>query len=436
MRFSSIGAIFSFAASVAVFAGCSNSPQGAQTVLPGATIASETSGRARYDLLHRLSVTETVIYGFPPPAAGGWDPLAALLDVNGTFYGTTFYSGFSFGPGMVYKVTPSGTETVLHLFHGTDGSSPVARLINLNGTLYGTTLYGGDSNGEGTVFAMTRAGHLTTLHRFVGSPADGAFPHSALTAFNGGLYGTTCGGGKYGNGTVFGVTTMGVEGVVYSFRGRSDGACPVANLINIKGTLYGTTESGGSSHHGTVFSVTTSGVEKVLHSFSGPPDGSEPVAGLANVNGTIYGTTAAGGLRKCFYPGYHGCGTVFSMRTSGNEHILYRFTGGPDGANPSANLLNINGTLYSTTANGGNRCAYFGTCGTVYSVTASGQEKVIYRFKGGLYGHSDGSLPLSALIDVHGELYGTTAGGGPYGCNTGSGGCGTVFKVTLGPHSR
>ena len=439
MRLSSISAIFSFAAIVAVFAGCSNGPQGAQTVLPGARIAPDTSGgRARYDLLQRLSVTETVIFGFPDQYADGYAPEAALLDVNGTFYGTTYLGGL-YNAGTVFKITPSGTETVLHFFHGgADGGYPQTSLINLNGTLYGTTSSGGlgASGGYGTVFRISTSGNLTILHRFAGPPTDGKIPAGALSAFNGKLYGMTGEGGQYGYGTVFDVTTTGVESVVYSFRGRSDGGGPGGNLINVKGTLYGTTAGGGSSNHGTVFSVTAAGVEKVLHSFSGSPDGSEPVAGLANVNGTLYGTTVGGGLNKCDYYGIHGCGTVFSMRTSGQGRILYRFTGPPDAANPEENLLNVNGTLYSTTAKGGNHCAYWITCGTVYSVTTSGQEKVIYRFKGGLYGHSDGSFPLSALIDVHGELYGTTAGGGPYGCNTGSGGCGTVFKVTLGPHSR
>jgi len=76
------------------------------------------------------------------------------------------------------------------------------------------------------------------------------------------LYGTTPDGGATGNGTVFSVTTSGVEKVVYSFANGSDGAGPLASLVPFKGALYGTTQNGGTSSEGTVFRVTTSGQER------------------------------------------------------------------------------------------------------------------------------------------------------------------------------
>jgi hypothetical protein len=45
----------------------------------------------------------------------------------------------------------------------------------------------------------------------------------------------------------------------------------------------------------TVFSVTSSGIEAVLHSFSDGSDGKNPESGLIDVNSTLYGTTAYGG---------------------------------------------------------------------------------------------------------------------------------------------
>jgi uncharacterized repeat protein (TIGR03803 family) len=55
--------------------------------------------------------------------------------------------------GTVFSITTSGTLTVLHRFGGSgDGDEPVAGLINVNGTLYGTTRAGGEKGGYGTVF--------------------------------------------------------------------------------------------------------------------------------------------------------------------------------------------------------------------------------------------------------------------------------------------
>jgi uncharacterized repeat protein (TIGR03803 family) len=53
-------------------------------------------------------------------------------------------------------------------------------------------------------------------------------------------------------------------------------------------------------------------------------------------------------------------------------------------------------------------------------------ETVLYSFTGG----SDGAQPIARLIaDKEGALYGTTGYGGS-GCQQ-TGGCGTVFKLTL-----
>jgi uncharacterized repeat protein (TIGR03803 family) len=147
--------------------------------------------------------------------------------------------------------------------------------------------------------------------------------------------------------------------VVYNFAGGSDGARPLAGLINVNGTLYGTTVQGGgegcykSFGCGTVFSVTPSGQETVLHAFTGGSDGANPKAGLIDVNGTLYGTTFHGGDTKCNGRSGVGCGTVFSITPSGAETVLHGFTGPPDGAWPAAGLRDVNGTLYGTTAEGG-----------------------------------------------------------------------------------
>jgi uncharacterized repeat protein (TIGR03803 family) len=184
-------------------------------------------------------------------------------------------------------------------------------------------------------------------------------------------------GGLSGNGTVYSVRASGVHKVLYRFRGHSDGSWPSSGLLNENGTLYGTTRFGGSSNAGIVYSISTSGAEKVLYSFKGGSDGAYPIAGLIDVNGTLYGTTAEGGGSGCTSRYNHGCGTVFTVTTSGRESVLYSFKGGSDGFYPAAELLDVNGLLYGTTVRGS--CP---PCGTVYTITPAGVEEVIMGFKG------------------------------------------------------
>ncbi|MFY9663438.1 MAG: choice-of-anchor tandem repeat GloVer-containing protein [Candidatus Cybelea sp.] len=262
---------------------------------------------------------ETVLHSFGGSGDGTY-PLGGLIDVHGTLYGTTVgggaYCSASGGCGTVFMITTFGKETVLHSFGGSgDGTYPLAGLINVHGTLYGTTQYGGGSGcpslgGCGTVFAITTSGKETVLYGFKGEPDDGSEPAARLLTVNGTLYGTTYGGGAYCAGgpcgTAFAVTTSGKETVLHSFAGTGDGVGPLAGLINVHRALYGTTLLGGANGLGTVFTITTSGAETVLHSFKGhPDDGKWPQAALLNVKGTLYGTTEFGGVGTR--------GTVFSL---------------------------------------------------------------------------------------------------------------------------
>lgn len=310
------------------------------------------------------SGAKTVIHRFRASKYGVF-PNAPLIDVDGTLYGTTELGGANGKLGTLFAMTSSGTETVLHSFGGSgDGARPVAGLVSVKGVLYGTT-YDGGTHGLGTVFSVTSSGVETVVYNFAGGAADGEYPHAPLTNVGGTLYGTTVGGGSGlcagGCGTVFSVTTSGKENVLHSFTGGSDGKLPMSSLVNVKGKLYGTTSGGGTSSEGTVFSITRSGAEAVAHNFGQDGDGIQPEAGLIAVGATLYGTTYWGGDgTQCS----GGCGTVFAITTSGNESVLYSFAGQPDGANPQASLLNVNGTLYGTSLIGGTS-----NDGTVFSLT-------------------------------------------------------------------
>jgi uncharacterized repeat protein (TIGR03803 family) len=264
------------------------------------------------------------------------------------------------------------------------------------------------------------------LHKFGGS-GDGWYPSAALINVRGTLYGTTAKGGSHNAGTVFSITKSGEETILHSFGGRNDGVQPFAPLIDVNGTLYGTTSVGGLSDAGTVFSITPAGNEKVLYSFSpGALDGSMPYAGLIDVKGTLYGTTSQGGDHTC---GGISCGTVFSITTSGTEKVLYSFgrqatsRNGNDGSYPVAELREVSGLLYGTTSQGGK----YGR-GTVFDITIYGGESVLYSF--GTRRFFDGTDPSSALINVNGTLYGTTVNGGAYDDS------GTVLSITTGGREK
>jgi uncharacterized repeat protein (TIGR03803 family) len=219
--------------------------------------------------------------------------------------------------------------------------------------------------------------------------------------------------------------------VLYSFTGRPDGEAPSARLIDVNGTLYGTTYFGGAnkcfSSCGAVFSITKAGKENVLYSFRGQPDGANPEASLIAVNGRLYGTT--------YYGGTYRRGTVLSVSTSGNERVLHSFGyNGSDGVTPWAGLISVRGTLYGTTIAGGAYRASGGG-GTVFSISTSGTENVLHSFGGA----QDGKIPKASLIDVKGTLYGTTAGGGVHQCyyeSISDEGCGTVFSITKAGKER
>lgn len=375
-----------------------------------------------------------VLHNFGKPLDGS-NPAASLIDVGGILYGTTQYGGkgkcaYGLTCGTVFNITTDGKETVLHRFVGVDGANPVAPLIEVRGTLYGTTSGGGtdfsSSGGGGTVFSITTKGSEKVLHSF-GLQGDGAGPSGGLINVRGTLYGTTEYGG-YGSGcvsgtcgTVFSITTSGKEKVLYIFRGRPrDGDYPVAGLTDVGGTLYGTTYYGGRDDQGTVFSITTSGKEKALYSFGRKPnEGANPSARMINLKGTLYGTTQYSGGGFCYKK--IGCGTVFSITTAGKLKTLHLFVGDVgDGGNPTASLIDVSGKLYGTTRNGGAYCRFSQSCGTLFSLTSTGVEKILHSFGDA----SDGNTPAAGLIEVSGTLYGTTSAGGVRNNN------GTVFALT------
>jgi len=147
------------------------------------------------------SGNETVLHTFGADGLtlpdGAYPASGLTPDGNGNLYGTTAKAG-AFLHGTVFKIDPSGTLTVLYSFQGdADGGSPIGDLLlGSDGTLYGTT-YGyieidTRNTNYGTVFKLTPDGTETVLHSFTGG-ADGGHPTGSLALDGKHLYGTTTG---------------------------------------------------------------------------------------------------------------------------------------------------------------------------------------------------------------------------------------------------
>jgi len=362
----------------------------------------------------------TTLYSFTGSNDGA-NPAAALVQgSDGYFYGTTEYSGPSGGNGTVFKISANGVLTTLHSFSFTnDGSGPSGLVHGSDGNFYGTTERGGPSGGNGTVFKISTNGAFTSLYSFTGG--SGYPPNAGLVQGNDGYFYGTTSGGPDGDGAVFKISTNGALTTLYSFAPANDGASPAAALVQgSDGYFYGTTERGGpSGGNGTVFKISANGVLTTLHSFSGTNDGAFPSALMQGSDGYFYGTTSGGGT--------YTNGTVFQISPNGALTSLYSFTGGNDGSGPNGLAQGSDGNFYGTTSQGGSYPGpYGGGGGTVFKISPNGALTSLYSFTGG----NDGAQPLAGVVQgSDGNFYGTTYYGGSTNPNTGQG-VGTVFKIT------
>jgi uncharacterized repeat protein (TIGR03803 family) len=352
---------------------------------------------------------ETVLFSFEG-GTNGSDPVAGLVqDSAGNLYGTTQGNGFIGGASVVFKVEPSGQETSFP----TDGvnvcclDSPLA--VDAQGNLYGMSPFGGKPNcglntfglGCGTLFKLSPAGEFTVLHVFNGK--DGMQPEGGVVLDGkGNLYGTANFGGNLpcqslgygyrepGCGTVYKLDSSGKFTVLHTFGGEGDGSFPLGLNIDSAGNLYGIAQNGGDElQHtnyadgvGTIFKVDTSGNFSVLFTFI---PCTQPVCQPAHVRNPVYASHLVRDSKGNLYgleqsnDCAKGGGCLFKIDTKGNYTDLYDFEGeneGPDGFTPMGVVLGSHNDVFGSMFVGGppeTECQDFGFttgCGTVFHLTA------------------------------------------------------------------
>jgi|HubBroStandDraft_6_1064221.scaffolds.fasta_scaffold73729_2 uncharacterized repeat protein (TIGR03803 family) len=311
------------------------------------------------------SGTLTVVYYFNDTAGSGYTPFGGLtLGTDGNFYGTT-KAGGTFNLGTVFKITAGGTLTKLYNF-GTckypcvDGSYPIAPPVQgSDGNFYGTTPFTTNGTNDGMVYKITPAGKFTILYVFNGS--SGAFPNDPLIqGTDGNFYGTTTLGGK----------TLGSTCVVRS----------------------------ASFTCGTVFKMTPAGKVTFIYEFD-KTHGAGPIGPvIQGTDGNFYGTTSEGGT--------NGFGVVFKLTPAGVLTVLHDFNG-TDGKTPDAGLVQANDGAFYGVASAGGTLGF----GTIFKITSTGTFKVLYNFE-----NTHGATPEVTLFQhTNGILYGDTDSGDSHG---------------------
>jgi uncharacterized repeat protein (TIGR03803 family) len=312
------------------------------------TLPTQIFGNGTVDM-YTPSGVFTTLFNFGPT---NYVPESGLsLGFDGNFYGTAVTGGPQ-RLGAVFKLSGGVVTELYDFLNGTDGAFPWAPPIQApDGNIYGVTYNG---NTPGTAYRITPSGVFSIIANL---PSKTVAP--LILGTDGKLYGTTQYGGTFNRGTVFQLTTAGKLKIVYSFDADTHGGIPIGPLMQASdGKLYGTTSGGGTFGQGTVYSVTAGGALKVLHNFQTATEGNNSTSGLVQgSNKFLYGVMAAGGVNSL--------GTLYKINTTGKTFtVLHNFDKGSGGTPFATPTLHTNGTIYGVTQTGGPQNS---TYGVVYS---------------------------------------------------------------------
>lgn len=364
------------------------------------------------------SVVTRAVFDGIVPGQNHRDLLA--IDRLGNLYGTSQFGG-AHGQGYVYELAGgSSTITTRASMNGDDGDQVNPGIVtDGRGDVFGTTRFGGAFN-QGTVFMVPRGtDFIVTLASFNGT-GTGALPTGQLAIdSSGNLFGTASRGGVAGVGTVFELHHGSFALSTVASFGGANGVQPRSGVvIDAKGDLLGTTQFGGTYDNGTVFEVRRgSSTITTLASFD-HDDGAQPLGQLAlDGSGNLYGTTVSGGNRG------EGAdqATVFKYSPSTSTLSALAMFSPTMNNRPATALPGIavdaNGNVFGTAWFAGSH-----STGAIYEITAGKSTMTPLAYFDG----TDGGAPNGQLLlDSHGNLFGTTEGGG-------ASGQGVLFEIASG----
>jgi uncharacterized repeat protein (TIGR03803 family) len=365
---------------------------------------TEFGGTNDFGTLFKVTTAVTPVYTvlrhFADPT--GSQPAGTLVvGADGQLYGTTS-SGGTGGWGTSYKITTTGTHTVLTNFTGETGVTPGASprggfAAGLDGLFYSVTSAGAAGN-YGTAFKVASAGTFTTLTAL--SLPMGWMPSGAPVVSGSTLYFPMAAGGTGGGGNVMSITTAGTVSVA-SALGGTLGTVPDGALKSAGGgVFYGLTAKGGASSRGTSYRFTSStGVTSLLvaHTTTAGSLAKGPLA--LGADGLYYGLGREGGASSR--------GAIFKVTTAGVRTRVTSFTGtaglAPGGKPRGPLVLAGDGNFYGLTEEGGTS-----STGVLFKLTAAGAYSVMAHF-----GTTGARSPQGGLVlGSDGALYGTTSLGG------------------------
>ncbi|MGB9073728.1 MAG: choice-of-anchor tandem repeat GloVer-containing protein [Terriglobales bacterium] len=294
---------------------------------------------------YSLDGTFSTLFNFGPT---DYSPQSGLsLGFDGNLYGTAETGGPARN-GTVFMVGGGGLTTLYTFTNGADGAFPWAPPIQApDGNIYGVTFNGAT---PGTAYKITPSGVFSVIANL---PSKTVAP--LILGTDGNLYGTTQYGGAFNRGTFFQLTTKGKLKIVYSFDADTHGGIPIAPVMQgADGKFYGTNSGGGAFGQGVVFSVTSGGTLKVLHNFQSATEGYNSTAGLVQgSNQFLYGVLSSGGVNNL--------GSLYKINTSGKTfsilHSFDKISGGAPYATPT---LHTNGKIYGVTQTGGPQNSTYG----------------------------------------------------------------------------
>jgi uncharacterized repeat protein (TIGR03803 family) len=267
-------------------------------------------------------ITTLHVFSCPTSAcADGQYPTGIVEASDGYFYGTATNGG-EFNSGTIFRISPTGRFELLHTFcsaaNCADGGIPLFPPIQASdGNFYGGTNAGGGrdvATQGGVVYKLTPGGTLTVVQDFCYGFSDtcltGAYPTRLVQDAKGNFFGTTASGGSYNSGTAFEITSTGqfVGLHRFTYSGGVDAATGL--ILASDGNLYGVAldnanfagEPGG---HGIIFEITAAGEFATLATFEDCPIG--PL--FQGTDGSFYGVTGLGGKGNSGY----GFGTVYRL---------------------------------------------------------------------------------------------------------------------------